>query len=55
MVMRMAARAESRAERQVFLNIADGWKKLAEEAARNERQSQGVRPPEERSFHIDDD
>jgi hypothetical protein len=50
MVLRMAARAESPAERQVFLNIADGWKKLAEEAARNERQSEANRPAEARSF-----
>src|SRR5436190_2126792 len=35
-VLRMAARAESTAERNVFLDIADGWKRLAEEAARNE-------------------
>jgi hypothetical protein len=50
LVLRMAARAESPAERQVFLNIADGWKRLAEEAARNERQSEAGRPPETRSF-----
>lgn len=51
LVLRMAARAESPAERQVFLNIADGWKKLAEEAARNERQSEPARPHETRSFN----
>ena len=50
LVLRMAARAESAAENQVFLNIAEGWKKLAEEAARNERQSESHRPPEQRSF-----
>jgi hypothetical protein len=55
LVLRMAARAESTAERQVFLNIADGWKKLAEEAARNERRRGEVRPPETRSFHPKDD
>jgi hypothetical protein len=55
LVLRMAARAESPAERQVFLNIADGWKRLAEEADRNERQSEGARPPEPRSFNPTDD
>ncbi|MFI4964565.1 MAG: hypothetical protein ACHP9T_04275 [Caulobacterales bacterium] len=47
-VLRMAARAESPAERQVCLDIAEGWRKLAAEAARNERR--GERPPEPRSF-----
>jgi hypothetical protein len=55
LVLRMAARAESPAERQVFLNIADGWKRLAEEAARNERQNEGARPPEPRSFNPKDE
>lgn len=36
-VMRLAAKAESRAEREVYLNIAEGWRKLAAEAVRNER------------------
>lgn len=36
-VMRLAAKAESRAERDVYLSIADGWRKLAAEAIRNER------------------
>lgn len=47
-VLRMAARADSAAEKQVYLNIADGWKRLAAEAARNERQD--LRPAEPRSF-----
>ncbi|MGZ3376013.1 MAG: hypothetical protein ACXU8S_05390 [Phenylobacterium sp.] len=47
-VFRMAARAESPAEKQVYLSIAEGWRKLAAEAARNERQTN--RPPEPRSF-----
>jgi len=51
LVLRMATRAESPAEKQVFLNIADGWKKLAEEAARNERQREPLRPREARSFN----
>jgi hypothetical protein len=55
LVLRMAARTESAAERQVFLNIADGWKRLAEEAARNERRNDGARPPEPRSFNPRDD
>lgn len=36
-VMRLAAKAESRAERDVYLSIADGWRRLAAEAIRNER------------------
>ena len=55
LVLRMATGAESAAERQVFLNIADGWKKLAAEAARNERRNEGNRPAEPRSFTIQDD
>jgi hypothetical protein len=51
-VLRLAARAESAAERRVYQNIADGWKRLAAEAARNERRE--VRPPEPRSFGSDD-
>jgi hypothetical protein len=54
-VMRMAARAESEAERRVCVDIADGWRKLAAEAARNERQEAG--PPlgrEPRSFRRQD-
>jgi hypothetical protein len=47
-VLRMAARADSQAEKQVYLGIADGWKRLAAEAARNERQD--MRPTECRSF-----
>jgi hypothetical protein len=47
-VFRMAARADSPAEKQVYLSIADGWRKLAAEAARNERQVS--RPKEARSF-----
>ena len=46
-VLRMAARAGSPAEKQVYLNIADGWKRLAAEAARNEQRE---RPQEPRSF-----
>ncbi|THD64081.1 hypothetical protein [Phenylobacterium sp.] len=48
-VQRMAARAESLAEKDVYLSIADGWKKLAAEAARNERRA-ARRPLEPRSF-----
>lgn len=49
-VTRMAARAQSEAEKQVYINIAEGWRKLAAEAARNERQSLDRRPDERRSF-----
>jgi hypothetical protein len=47
-VFRMAARAENPAEKLVYLKIAEGWRKLAAEAARNERCTS--RPPEHRSF-----
>jgi hypothetical protein len=49
-VMRLAAKAESAAEKEVYLSIADGWRKLAAEALRNERQDI---PPEKRSFRHD--
>jgi len=45
-VHRMAARAGSPAEKDVYLNIADGWRRLAAEAARNEHRID----PEARSF-----
>ena len=45
-VLRMAARAGSPAEKDVYLNIADGWRRLAAEAARNEHRID----PEARSF-----
>ncbi|HVI33666.1 hypothetical protein [Phenylobacterium sp.] len=37
-VARLAVRAESPAEKAVYLSIAEGWRKLAGEAMRNERQ-----------------
>ena len=46
-VMRLAAKAESPAEREVYASIAEGWRKLADEAERNEGH---VRPDEPRSF-----
>ena len=55
LVLRMAAGAASAAERQVFLNIADGWKRLAEEAARNERRRETDRPPEPRTWEPQED
>ena len=45
--MRLAARAENEAERSVYLSIAEGWRKLASEALRNERQDV---PRERRTF-----
>ena len=45
-VLRMAARAGSPVEKDVYLSIADGWRRLAAEAARNEHRID----PEERSF-----
>lgn len=35
-VMRLAARAASPAEKDVYLNIAEGWRRLAAEARRHE-------------------
>ena len=51
-VMRLAAKAESPAEKEVYLSIAEGWRKLAAEALRNERQDV---PAEKRSFRHDPD
>jgi hypothetical protein len=45
-VLRMAARSGSPAEKEVYLSIADGWRRLAAEAARNEHRIE----PEARSF-----
>ena len=43
-VMRMAARSDSPAERDVYLTIAEGWRTLAAEVQRRES------APEPRSF-----
>ena len=48
-VMRMATRADSPAEKEVYLSIAEGWRRLAAEVLRNERS------PEERSFSPKED
>ncbi|RAK60492.1 hypothetical protein DJ021_12100 [Phenylobacterium hankyongense] len=48
-VMRLAARAESPAEKDVYLNIAEGWRRLAAEVSRNEG-DYGRVEPEKRSF-----
>ena len=47
-VMRMAARAASQAEKDVYLSIAEGWRKLAAEVQRNEppREPRTFRPAE---------
>ena len=45
-VLRMAGRAGSPAEKEVYLSIADGWRRLAAEAARNEHRIE----PEARTF-----
>jgi hypothetical protein len=47
----MAVRAGNAAEKEVYLNIADGWRRLAAEAARNEHRVD----PEERSFSQKDE
>jgi hypothetical protein len=49
-VARLAAKAQSTAEREVYLNIAEGWRKLATEAFRNERQDEPRVADEQRSF-----
>ena len=51
-VLRMAARASSPAEREVYETIAEGWRKLANEAERNERREAPISriTPEPRSF-----
>jgi hypothetical protein len=43
-VLRMAARADRPAERKVYETIAEGWRKLALEAARNEQHDDPGRP-----------
>ena len=50
--MRLAAKAGSPAEKEVYLQIAEGWRKLAAEALRNERQDT---PAEARTFRHDPD
>jgi hypothetical protein len=42
-VLRMAGRAGSPAEREVYETIAEGWRKLAGEARRNEKNDARVR------------
>lgn len=54
-VMRLAAKAESPAEKEVYLQIAEGWRKLAAEALRNERQDLPRAASEPRSFRHDAD
>jgi hypothetical protein len=53
-VMRMAVRADSPAEKAVYVSIAEGWRKLAAEAARHERQDNGHVASETRSFKSKD-
>lgn len=48
--MRMAAKAESSTEKDVYLSIADGWRKLAAEALRHERQDLPRVARERRTF-----
>jgi hypothetical protein len=52
-VMRLAAKADSPAEKEVYLSIAEGWRKLAREALRNERQDKPQVAKERRSFRDD--
>ena len=56
-VLRMAARAKSPAEKEIYVSIAEGWKKLSAEAARNEarlHRRPHERPPEPRRFDLDE-
>ena len=55
MVMRLAAKAGSPGEKEVYLSIADGWRKLAAEALRNERQDVPTVADERRTFRGDTD
>jgi len=50
-VMRLAAKAESTMEQELYLSIAEGWRKLAAEALRSERQDV---PAETRTFRDTD-
>jgi hypothetical protein len=43
-VRRLAARAHGRAEREVYLTIAEGWERLAREAERNEKRGPEEKP-----------
>ncbi|MBW8815718.1 MAG: hypothetical protein JF588_20060 [Caulobacterales bacterium] len=54
-VMRLAAKAGSQTEKDVYLQIAEGWRKLALEALRNERQDMPRAAGEQRSFRHDRD
>ena len=54
-VMRLAAKSGSSAEKEVYLQIAEGWRKLAAEALRNERQDLPRVADEDRSFRHDAD
>ncbi len=49
-VMRLAAKAASPMERDLYVSIAEGWRKLAGEAARNEDREHERRAAEPRSF-----
>ena len=49
-VMRLAAKAESPAEKAVYISIAEGWRELAAEALRHERQDLPRAPREPRTF-----
>jgi hypothetical protein len=48
-VMRLAARADSPAEKEVYLSIAEGWRRLAAETMRHETpgENRSFRPKEE--------
>jgi hypothetical protein len=54
-VMRLAAKADSEMEKEVYLQIAEGWRKLALEALRNERQDVPRAAEEPRTFRHERD
>jgi hypothetical protein len=51
-VMRLATKAGSQPEKDVYASIAEGWRKLADEAERNEGHARA--PEEPRSFRAAD-
>ena len=51
--MSLAAKARSPAEQDVYLQIAEGWRKLAADALRHERQDLPQPATEPRSFRHD--
>ena len=49
-VLQLAARAASPAEKQVYETIAEGWRRLAGEARRNEQHDDAAQPGTANAF-----